>query len=206
MESELKHAADEVAELAAAAKALLGIYEGKLAKVVNDLELAKNRSSDHEGQIRKTLEDIARTGRELGRQQQALVADIEQSWALKIDRNAAVAGAAQAKLFGVGIAAGLEEKLEPLAERLEVATRSYRWQSAVKWGIAVGLAVPVTIAISVWALVPRVDGVSARDVRLALDQVVPCDIGKERHVCIAVDTQPKMTGTDHEMLAVVKGM
>ena len=102
-------------------------------------------SSDHEGQIRKTLGDLARSGRELVRQQRELVVEIERSWALKIDRNAAVAGAEQAKLFGIGIAAGIQEKLQPLADRLEANTRRYRWQEAVKWGAAVGVAMPILI-------------------------------------------------------------
>src|SRR3974377_239385 len=115
MDAELKRAVDEVAEFAAAAKALLATYETKLAKAVNDLELAKNRSSDHEGQIRKTLDSISRAGQELVRQQSELVAEIAGSWTIRIEETAARAGAEQAKLFGIGITAGVHEKLEPLA-------------------------------------------------------------------------------------------
>ena len=206
METELKRAAEEVVELAAAAKALLGSYETHLAKAVNDLELAKNRSSDHEGQIRKTLDAISRSGQELVRQQRELVTEIERSWALKVDRNAAVAGAEQAKLFGIGITAGLLEKLQPLTARVEAATKSFRWQSAVKWGAAIGIAIPLTVAIGVWAFAPHVDGVSSFEVQYAMQRLEPCTIGKERHVCIASDPKRKVTSADGDARVVIQGL
>ena len=92
-----------------------------------------------------------------------------------------------------------------LTERVEAATRSYRWQSAVKWGAAIGLAVPVTVAIGVWALEPSVAGRSTIELRYAIQRLSPCTIGKESHVCVAVDAKQKTTVSDHEALVVVKG-
>jgi hypothetical protein len=206
MDPELKRATDEVAEFAAAAKALLGLYETKLAKVVNDLELAKNRSSDHEGQIRKSLDDISRTGKELARQQRDLVTEIEKAWTLRIDRTAATAGAEQARVFGEGIALGLQQRLDGLASEVEEATRRFRWMSAAKWGVGIALGIPLTVAIGVWALVPKVEGVEAFEVYYAMQRLEPCKVGNEGHVCVAIDPKQKLAGPGKEAMAVVKGL
>jgi hypothetical protein len=206
MDPELKRATDEVAEFAAAAKALLGLYETKLAKVVNDLELAKNRSSDHEGQIRKSLDDISRTGKELAKQQRDLVTEIEKTWMLRIDRTAAEAGASLAKVFGDSIALGLQQRLDGLASEVEETTRRFRWMPAVRWGIGIAIGIPLTIGIGVLALVPKVEGVAALEVFYAMQRLEPCKVGNDGHVCVAIDPKLKVSGAAKDTLAIVKGL
>jgi hypothetical protein len=77
----------------------------------------------------------------------------------------------------------------------------------LRWGLAVGVGIALTVAAGVWALIPEVDGLSQSQVRASMTRLRPCQIHKEQHVCIAVDEKPEVTqGAGGEILVVVRGM
>lgn len=98
-----------------------------------------------------------------------------------------------ARGFGEEIAAGLEKRLKVLGERVERATGRFQWTTALTWGIGIGLGMVLTIAIGVWAFTPKASGLTDNQVRAAIAQLVPCQVDRDRQVCIKLDNRPHMS-------------
>jgi hypothetical protein len=116
-------------------------------------------------------------------------------------------GEAIAQASGAQIATGLREQLDGFSNAVQRITQRLRWLSMLKWiaGIAIGIA--LTIGLGVWAMLPRVDGVPWSYVWAGAARLRSCDVGKEVHVCIAIDDKPRLVkDVDGQLVVVVRGM
>ena len=132
---------------------------------------------------------------------------LEADWKNQFTHMAANAGAEQAKTFGSGIAAGLSAQLDTTTQEVKRATYRFYWQSNLRWILGIAMAVPLTIALGVWAFFPSVDGLPMLHARVAMSHLSMCKIEKQVHVCMAVDDKPQIVSTpDNGRMVVVRGM
>jgi hypothetical protein len=189
----------QLVELTAAAEDLMRAYTEKLGAAVNELALATSRTNDHEIKTRERLDTLVR-------QQQQVLAEVREQWKLRLDGAAKAAGEAQADAFGQKIAAGLEKRLGELTGRVERVTRQFGWRTglAIAGGLAGGLA--LVVAVALWVVTPRVPGLSALEVQLALRQLQPCEVAGRPHVCAEISMEAEaLAGPRGERLVPLKG-
>jgi hypothetical protein len=197
----------ELAEVLGAMKELFREFEARLGEVVAAQRLANSEARNEGAKVRAALEELARSAKSIGDGQRQALTELRDGWRIHVADNSRAAGAELAQKFGEGIAAGLERRLATMTCSVDQATRRLGWISALKWvgGIAAGIA--LSIPIGVWALIPSVDGMSMAQVRIAMTRLKPCRVGDASHVCIVLDSKPKLTKEpDDETLAVIRGM
>jgi hypothetical protein len=204
----------QTAELVGAAKALLKEFENRLGEAVSVQRLAASEAREEGAQFRKQmqtfgghLEKLLELHKMLLGNQSTTLGRLEADWKQQFTTIAANAGAEQAKTFGSGIAAGLRAQLDASTQDVKRATYRFYWLSNLRWILGIAAAVPLTIALGIWAFFPSVEGLPMLHVRVAMSHLSICEIEKQAHVCIAVDDKPQTVSTpNHGPMVVVKGM
>src|SRR5487761_1620759 len=190
----------ELTEILGAMKQLFGEFERRLGEAVSAQRLA---SSEARAILRKLVQRAEETA---DGQRQAL-AMLREKWWFNIEQNAKASGAGMAQEFGERIAAGLEKRLQALSADIESVTRRFQWVTMLKWGAGVGVAIVFIVALGVNALTPQADGLSSQQLQAAVAELVPCQVGNERHICVRLDDKPQISklqgGTP---TAVVRGL
>ncbi len=221
----------EAAETVGAMRELFKEFEKRIGEVVSVQRLSSSEARTEGARVLQHLQELARCSKSLVDQQRSVLARIEQEWQLRIDCNAQRAGEAQAKAFGESIAQGLQGRLADLATQVETCTRQLAWRSSLRWVVGIALAIPLTVAICVSAILPTAEqspnvaraelsapdlgkpgsaiGLSAAQTREALSKMSVCEVAKtaDWHACIEVDSPPRMgLGAVDKPRVVVRGM
>ena len=213
-EDDLDRFEEQAAELVSAGKALLKEFENRLGEAVSVQRMAASEAREEGAEFRKQmrtfgghLEKLLELHKMLLGNQSATLGRLEEDWKQQFATVAANAGAEQAKTFGNGIAAGLRAQLETTTQDVKRATYQFYWQSNVRWILGIAAAVPLTIALGIWAFFPSVEGLPMLHVRVAMSQLSLCQFERREHVCMAVDDKPRIVETpDNGRMVVVRGM
>ncbi len=195
------------ADTIGAMKHLLAEFERRLGEAVSAQRLASSEARNEAAEVQASLRELVKLAEAAADAQREALDELSNKWWFYVEGEAQHTGADMARGFGEEIAAGLEKRLKVLGERVERATGRFRWTTALTWGIGIGLGVTLTIAIGVWALTPRVSGLTDNQVRAAIAQLVPCEVDRARHVCVRLDEKPQLIRqAGRETLAVVRGL
>ena len=197
----------ELTETLGAMKQLFGEFERRLGETVSAQRLASSEAAasaaDARAVLRKLLERVEETADE---QRQALEM-LRENWWFNIEQNAKASGAGMAQEFGEKIAEGLEKRLKVLGGRVDRVVKQFHWVTALKWGAGVAVAIVVLVALGVNALTPQADGLSGKELQAAVAELVPCQVEKERHVCVRLDDEPRLSKLEGGTpIAVVRGL
>jgi tetrahydromethanopterin S-methyltransferase subunit G len=183
----------EAGEMLRTAKELFGEFERRLGEAVSAQRLANSEARTEAAEVQVTLRQLVKLAEAAADAQREALDELSNRWWFYVEEEAQHTGADMARGFGEEIAAGLEKRLKDLGERVERATGRFRWTTALTWGIGIGLGMVLTIAIGVWAFIPRVSGLTDAQVRAAIAHLAPCQVDGERHVCIRLDDRPRMS-------------
>jgi hypothetical protein len=183
----------EVGEILRTAKELFGEFERRLGEAVSAQRLANSEARNEAAEVQTTLRQLVKLAEAAADAQREALDEVSNRWWFHVEGEAQETGAEMARGFGEEIAAGLEKRLKLLGERVERVADRFGWVTAVKWGAGIGVGIALTILIGVWALTPRVNGLTDNQVRAAIAQLVPCQVNRERHVCIGLDDRPQMS-------------
>lgn len=183
----------EAGEILRTAKELFGEFERRLGEAVSAQRLANSEARNEAVQVQTTLRELVKLAEAAADAQREALDELSNKWWFYVEGEAQNTGADMARGFGEEIAAGLEKRLKLLGERVERVADRFGWVTAVKWGAGIGVGIALTILIGVWALTPRVEGLTDNQVRAAIAQLVPCQVDKTRHVCIKLDDKPRMS-------------
>ena len=195
----------EAGEMLRTAKDLFGEFERRLGEAVSAQRLANSEARTEAAEVQITLRQLVKLAEAAADAQREALDELSNRWWFYVEGEAQHTGADIARGFGEEIAAGLEKRLKVLGERVERATGRFQWTTALTWGIGIGLGMVLTIAIGVWVLTPRVDGLTNNQVRAAVAMIEPCTVKKEAHVCVAVDPEA-VRGKDDKTWMVIRGM
>ena len=197
----------EATEVLGAMKELFREFEKRLGEAVSAQRLASSEARAEAADARAILRKLVKRAEETADDQRQALEMLRENWWFNIEENAKASGAGMAQQFGEKIAAGLEKRLKALSADVERVTRRFRWITALKWGVGVGLGVVLVIALGVNALTPQADGLSSQQLRAAVAELVPCQVDKERHVCIKLDDKPQLARMPGgPPIAVVRGL
>ena len=201
----------EAGEILRTAKELFGEFERRLGEAVSAQRLANSEARTEAAEVQATLRQLVKLAEAAADAQREALDELSNRWWFYVEEEAQHTGADMARGFGEEIAAGLEKRLKVLGERVERVADRFGWVTAVKWGAGIGVGIALTIAIGVWALTsrgnPQVNGLTDTQVRAAIAELVPCQVGKERHVCVRLDDRPRMSKLPGGApLAVVRGL
>ena len=186
-EQELARFENEAAETVGAMKELFKEFERRLGEVVSAQRLASSEARSESVKAQALLGELSRAAQASANAQRQALTELREGWRLHVAENSKAAGREHAHAFGEEIAAGLTHRLSALAATVERATARLGWLSALKWSAGIAAGIALTIAIGVWSLVPSVEGLNSLQVRAAMAQLVPCQIGVQIHVCVTVD-------------------
>jgi hypothetical protein len=197
----------ELTETLGAMKQLFGEFERRLGETVSAQRLASSEAraeaADARAVLRKLLKRVEKTADE---QRQSLEM-LRENWWFNIEQNAKASGAAMAQEFGEKIAAGLEKRLKDLGGRVDRVVKQFHWVTALKWSAGIAVAIVFIVALGVNALTPQVDGLSSKELQAAVAELVPCQVEKERHICVRLDDKPRLSKLeDGTPRAVVRGL
>jgi hypothetical protein len=197
----------EATEVLGAMKELFREFEKRLGEAVSAQRLASSEARAEAADARAILRKLVKRAEETADDQRQALEMLRENWWFNIEENAKAAGAGMAQEFGERIGAGLEKRLKALGADVERVTRRFQWVTALKWGAGVGLGVAIVIALGVNALTPQVDGLSSQQLRAAVAELVPCQVEKERHVCVKLGDKPQLVkGPGGPPIAVVRGL
>ena len=197
----------EATEVLGAMKELFREFEKRLGEAVSAQRLASSEARAEAADARAILRKLVKRAEETADDQRQALEMLRENWWFNIEENAKASGAGMAREFGEKIAAGLEKRLQALGADVESVTRRFQWITALKWGVGVGLGVVLVIALGVNALTPQADGLSSQQLRAAVAELVPCQVDKERHVCIKLDDKPQLARMPGgPPIAVVRGL
>lgn len=206
-EAELERFESQAAQIVSAAKGLLTEFETRLAQAVNDQRVTNAQAREEAARLQAILKDVATQTKALTSMTRKDLGDIRAEWRQPFEDAARESGRAQAQAFGQSIGVGLRSQLEDVTERARWALNRYHWASIAMWAIGVGIAIPLTVAIGVWALLPSVDGVDPLQVRVAMSKLEPCEFRGKARVCIVVDDKPELwKGGSGEPVTAVRGL
>ena len=197
----------EATEVLGAMKELFREFEKRLGETVSAQRLASSEAAasaaDARAVLRKLLERVEETADE---QRQALEM-LRENWWFNIEQNAKASGAGMAQEFGEKIAEGLEKRLKDLGGRVDRVVKQFQWVTALKWGAGVGVAIVFLVALGVNALTPQADGLSSKELQAAVAELVPCQVEKERHICVKLDDKPRLSKLEGGApTAVIRGL
>jgi len=85
------------------------------------------------------------------------------------------------------LSAGLRSDIDKLSRATQAATGRLQWSSIAAWAIGVALAIPLSILLGVWALLPSVEGVDPLRMRVAMSKLERCEVAGKPHLCIAIE-------------------
>ncbi len=197
----------EATEVLGAMKELFREFEKRLGEAVSAQRLASSEARAEAADARAILRKLVKRAEETADEQRQALEMLRENWWFNIEENAKASGAGMAQEFGERIGAGLEKRLKALGADVERVTRRFHWITALKWGVGVGLGVVLVIALGVNALTPQADGLSSQQLRAAVAELVPCQVDKERHVCIKLDDKPQLARLPGgPPIAVVRGL
>ena len=197
----------EATEVLGAMKELFREFERRLGEAVSAQRLASSEARAEAADARAILRKLVKRAEETADDQRQALEMLRENWWFNIEENAKASGAGMAQEFGERIGAGLEKRLKALGADVERVTRRFQWVTALKWGAGVGLGIVLVIALGVNALTPQVDGLSSQQLRAAVAELVPCQVDKERHVCVKLGDRPQFAkGSGGPPIAVVRGL
>jgi hypothetical protein len=196
----------EATEVLRTLKELFGEFERRLGEAVSAQRLASSEARTEAADARALLRKLVQRAEETANDQRAALNMLRENWWLNIEENAKASGAQMAFAFGEEIAAGLEKRLQVLSVEVERATRRFGWMTALKWGAGVAAGIVLTILIGVRVFTPGVDGLTRQQVRTVMARIGPCTIGKESHVCVAVDPEESLRYKDDQTWMAIRGM
>lgn len=229
-QQDLERLETEAGEIVGAMKDLFREFEKQLGEIVSSQRIASTEARAQGAQVSKDLHEMNRSARSLLNEQRDLVARLEREWQLRIDANAQRAGEAQAQAFGENITRGLQGQLEKLTADVRSATRRYTWTSSLQWALGIAIAIPLTVAVCVSAISPRIEqpviekatlpklslgrpmgavNLTDAQVRQAVSKLSLCQVEKtaDWHACIEVDSPPRTgLGSGDRPRIVVRGM
>ena len=186
-EQDIARFENEAAETVGAMKELFKEFERRLGEVVSAQRLASSEVRSEGAKAQALLGELSRAARATANDQRYALTELRDSWRLHVAENSKAAGREQARAFGEEITTGLAQRVADMATVVERATARLGWLSALKWSAGIAAGIALTIAIGVWSLVPSANGLSTLQVRAAMAQLVPCQIGMQIHVCVTVD-------------------
>ncbi len=197
----------EATEVLGAMKELFREFEKRLGETVSAQRLASSEAAasaaDARAVLRKLLERVEETADE---QRQALEM-LRENWWFNIEQNAKASGAGMAQEFGEKIAEGLEKRLKVLGGRVDRVVKQFHWVTALKWGAGIAAGIVIIVALGVNALTPQAHGLSGKELQAAVAELVPCQVEKERHVCVRLDDKPRLSKLEGGTpIAVVRGL
>lgn len=197
----------EATEVLGAMKELFREFEKRLGEAVSAQRLASSEARAEAADARAILRKLVKRAEETADDQRQALEMLRENWWFNIEENAKASGAGMAQEFGEKIATGLEKRLKALSADVERVTRRFQWVTALKWGAGVGLGVVLVIALGVNALTLQADGLSSQQLRAAVAELVPCQVDKERHVCVKLGDKPQFAkGAGGPPIAVVRGL
>ena len=197
----------EATEVLGAMKELFREFEKRLGEAVSAQRLASSEARAEAADARAILRKLVKRAEETADEQRQALEMLRENWWFNIEENAKASGAGMAQEFGERIGAGLEKRLKALGADVERVTRRFQWVTALKWGAGVGLGIVLVIALGVNALTPQVNGLSSQQLRAAVAELVPCQVDKERHVCVKLGDRPQFAkGSRGPPIAVVRGL
>ena len=197
----------EAGEIIRELKHFFAEFERRLGEAVSAQRLASSEARNEAAEIQASLRELVKLAEAAADAQREALDELSNKWWFYVEGEAQHTGADMARGFGEEIAAGLEKRLKDLGTRVERVTNRFGLVTAVKWGAGIGVGIALTILIGVWVLTPRVDGLTDNQVRAAIAQLVPCQVDRERHVCVKLGEKPQFVKqTDRGALAVVQGL
>jgi hypothetical protein len=206
-QAELDRFESQAAEIVGAAKGLFDEFEARLAQALNDQKLTNAQTRDDAVQLRKVLQEVVASSKAVVDAREREGNRIVQEWKTLFQDLARKAGQEQAQAFGESLSAGLRKDISALSKATQQATGRLQWSSILSWAVGVALAIPLTIAIGVWALLPSVEGVDPLRVRVAMAFLEPCEIKGKTRVCFPVDDNPELVRRkDGRELTAVRGL
>lgn len=197
----------QAAEIVGAAKGLFDEFEARLAQALNDQKLTNAQTRDDAVQLRKVLQEVVASSKAVVDAREREGNRIVQEWKTLFQDLARKAGQEQAQAFGESLSAGLRKDISALSKATQQATGRLQWSSIVSWAVGVALAIPLTIAIGVWALLPSVEGVEPWRVQIAMQRLERCEVAGKVRLCIAVDDKPLLLkGASGQPVTAVRGL
>lgn len=197
----------QIAELVTVAKAMMGESTSQLAQSVNEQRVNNVQAREEAVRLQAAVRDLSIQLKTLTESARKEFAEIRNDWKEPLQEAAKAAGAAQAQAFGEGISAGVRRQLEAVSRDAGQALARYHWTSVAAWAIGVGLAIPLTVAAGVWALLPYSDHLDPLRVRVAVALLQPCEIDGKARMCFPVDNKPQLIETDKGRAVVaVRGL
>lgn len=191
-QAELDRFESQAAEIVGAAKGLFDEFEARLAQALNEQKLTNAQTRDDAVQLRKVLQEVVASSKAVVDSREREANRIVQEWKTLFQDLARKAGQEQAQAFGESLSAGLRNDIAVLSKATKQATGRLQWSSILSWAVGVALAIPLTIALGVWALLPSVDGVEPWRVQIAMQWLQPCEVAGKPRLCIAVDDKPRI--------------
>lgn len=196
----------EATEVLGAMKELFREFEKQLGEAVSAQRLASSEARAEAADARAILHKLVQRAEETADGQRQALTMLRENWWSNIEQNARASGAGMAHEFGEKIAVGLEKRLKALSADVEGVTRRFQRVTALKWGAGVGVGIAFVIALGVNALTPQADGLSSQQLQAAVAELVPCQVDKERHVCVKLDDKPHLSRLPGGVpLGVVRG-
>ncbi len=196
----------EAGEILRTLKELFKEFERRLGEAVSAQRLANSEARTEAAEVQATLRQLVKLAEAAADAQREALDELSNRWWFYVEGEAQHTGADMARGFGEEIAAGLEKRLKELGARVERVADRFGWVTALKWGSGVGVGIALTIVIGVWALTPRVNGLTASQVRAATAELVPCQVDKQRHICVRLGEKPRLVKqAGRETLAIVRG-
>jgi hypothetical protein len=173
-EAVIERLESQAAAIVATVRAMMTEMESHLAQSVNDQRVNNAQAREEAVRLQATVRDVSLQLKALNESARKEFADIRTEWKQPLQEAAKAAGAAQAHAFGEQISAGVMRQLEEVSRDARSALDRYRWTSITAWAVGVGLAIPLTVVIGVWALLPNSDYLEPLRVRVAVALLEPC--------------------------------
>jgi hypothetical protein len=112
-----------------------------------------------------------------------------------------------ARPFGSQMAAGLKQRLEKFGDAVDERHAAVWLGDGAEMGRRRCNRAVLIIVIGVWAILPRIEGLSCAYVHTRATRLVSCEIGQQMHVCIQINDKPQLTkAADGTAMIVVRGM
>lgn len=206
-EAELERFETQAAEIVGAAKGLFAEFESRLAQALNEQRLTNAQARDDAIQLQKVLKEVVASSKMVVDAREREANRIIEDWKTKFQDLARTAGASQANAFGESLSAGLRSDIDKLSRATQAATGRLQWSSIASWAIGVGIAIPLTVVIGVWALLPNSDHLEPLRMRVAVALLEPCEIAGAPRVCFPIDDKPQLAKSeDGRVMAAVRGL
>jgi hypothetical protein len=197
----------ELTEVLSAMKQLFGEFERRLGEAVSAQRLSSSEARAEAADARALLRKLVERAEETADGQHEALAMLRENWWFNIEQNAKASGAGMAQEFGEKIAEGLEKRLKDLGGRVDRVVKQFHWVTALKWGAGIAAAIVFIVALGVNALTPQADGLSSKELQAAVAELVPCQFGKEPHICVRLDDKPRLSKLEGGTpMAVVRGL